>query len=440
VAEKRVLGANPFHLGWFLGNSFGVHGWNQQWGGTGGEDWTQPDLHIELAKALERACFDYLLLEDSLFVPDNYGGSMEFYLARALRAPKNDPLPLVPLLAQATTHLGLVPTISTSFYPPYLLARLIATLDLMSKGRVGCNFVTSTAERAAQNFGLDAHLEHDLRYEMADEFVDLVTQLWSSWDADAIVMDRKAGVFVDHTKVRAINFKGRFFSSRGPLNTARPPQGRPVLVQAGGSPQGQKFAAKHMDSVIAAVSTVGEMKMFRGDLRKRLVAEGRDPESCKLFFVISPTLGETNGEAQERFRRRQAQREAAPELTLAQMGSLTDIDFSTFDLDASIGELSTNGQQGTLKRFLAQGRTLREIAGNYRYGLEDIVVGTADHVAGVMAEVMEEVGGDGFMFSGPVTRRFVAEVTDGVVPALQRRGLVRTAYEHQHFRDNLLAF
>ena len=432
--------AKPFHLGWFLGNSFGVHGWNQQWGGSGGADWAQPDLHIELAKALERACFDYLLLEDSLFVPDNYGNSMEFYLARALRAPKNDPLPLVPLLTQATRHLGIVPTISTSFYPPYLLARLIATLDLMSKGRVGCNFVTSTAERAAQNFGLETHLEHDLRYEMADEFVDLVTKLWASWEPDAIVMDREAGVFADHTKVHAVNFKGRFFSSRGPLNTARPPQGRPVLVQAGGSPQGQQFAAKHMDSVIAAVSTVGEMKTFRTDLRQRLVAEGRDPDSCKVMFVISPTLGETNDEAQARFRRRQAGREAAPELTLAQMGSLTDIDFSTFDLDAPIGELSTNGQQGTLKRFLAQGQTLREIAANYRYGLEDAVVGTADHVAGVMAEVMEEVGGDGFMFSGLVTRRFVAEIADGVVPALQRRGLVRTAYEHEHFRDNLLAY
>ena len=432
--------AKPFHLGWFLGNSFGVHGWNQQWGGSGGADWAQPDLHIELAKALERACFDYLLLEDSLFVPDNYGNSMEFYLARALRAPKNDPLPLVPLLTQATRHLGIVPTISTSFYPPYLLARLIATLDLMSKGRVGCNFVTSTAERAAQNFGLDTHLEHDLRYEMADEFVVLVTKLWASWEPDAIVMDREAGVFADHTKVHAVNFKGRFFSSRGPLNTARPPQGRPVLVQAGGSPQGQQFAAKHMDSVIAAVSTVGEMKTFRTDLRKRLVAEGRDPDSCKVMFVISPTLGETNDEAQARFHRRQAGREAAPELTLAQMGSLTDIDFSTFDLDAPIGELSTNGQQGTLKRFLAQGQTLREIAANYRYGLEDAVVGTADHVAGVMAEVMEEVGGDGFMFSGLVTRRFVAEIADGVVPALQRRGLVRTAYEHEHFRDNLLAY
>ena len=121
------------------------------------------------------------------------------------------------------------------------------------------------------------------------------------------------------------------------------------------------------------------------------------------------------------------------------MGSLTDIDFSAFDLDAPLGELTTNGQQGTLKRFLAQGATLREIASNYRYGSR-ILVGTPEHVAGAMAEVMEEVGGDGFMFSGPVTRRYVAEITDGLVPALQRRGLVRTAYEHEHFRDNLLAF
>src|SRR5436190_12407226 len=189
------MAANPFHLGWFINNTYGVHGWNQPWGGD--QDWTQPDLHIEMAKALERACFDYFLMEDSLFVPDNYGGTMDFYLAHALRAPKNDPLPLVPLIAQATTYLGIVPTISTSFYPPFLLARLIATLDLMSKGRVGCNFVTSTAARAAQNFGLDEHVEHDTRYEMADEFVELVSKLWTSWDEDAVVADRERGMFVD---------------------------------------------------------------------------------------------------------------------------------------------------------------------------------------------------------------------------------------------------
>ncbi len=436
------MAARQFHLGWFLGNSFGVHGWNQPWAGVDARDWAQPDLHIDLAKALERACFDCLLLEDSLFVPDNYGGSMDFYLERALRAPKNDPLPLVPLIAQATRHLGIVPTISTSFYPPYLLARLIATLDLMSKGRVGCNFVTSTAERAAQNFGLDEHLEHDLRYEMADEFVDLVTRLWSSWDADAVVADRETGMFVDPAKVRAIDFKGRFFSSRGPLNTARPPQGRPVLVQAGGSPQGKAFAARHMDIVIAALGTVVEMKAFRDDMRKRLVAQGRDPDSCKVLFVVSPTLGETNDEAQARARRRQVQREAAPEVSLAMMGSLTDIDFSTFDLDAPLADLTTNGQQGTLKRFLAQGRTLREVAASYRFGFEDAVVGTVEHVADVMEEAMKQVGGDGFMFNGPLSRRYVSDVTDGLVPELQKRGLVRTAYAHAHahFRDNLFAF
>jgi alkanesulfonate monooxygenase SsuD/methylene tetrahydromethanopterin reductase-like flavin-dependent oxidoreductase (luciferase family) len=212
-----------------------------------------------------------------------------------------------------------------------------------------------------------------------------------------------------------------------------------VLVQAGGSPQGQDFASRHMDAVLCAVSTIEEMKVFRADLRKRVAAAGRDPDQCKVFFVIMPTVGESDAEARERVRRRQAHREAAPELTLAQMGSLTDIDFSAFDLDAPIGEFTTNGQQGTLKRFLKQGRTLREIAHNYRYAYEDLV-GTPDRVAAQMAELMQEVGGDGFVFTGNITRRYVAEVTDGIAPALQRLGLVRTAYEHQHLRDNLLAF
>lgn len=428
-----------FHLGWFLANSYGVHGWRQPWGGAAARNWAQPDLQIEMAQALERACLDFLLLEDSSFVPDSYGGSPAFYLRRALRAPKNDPLPLVPLMAMATTRLGLVPTISASFYPPYLLARLIATLDLMSNGRVGCNFVTSTAARAAQNFGYDEHIEHDLRYEMADEFVDVVSQLWSSWEADAILDDPEAEIFVDPEKVHAIDFKGRFFSSRGPLNTARPPQDRPILIQAGGSPQGRHFASKHMDAVIVAVSTIPEMKEFRSDMRSRLVAQGRSPDDCKVMFVCEPTLGETNSEAQERYERVQAQRKACPEVPLAMMASLTDIDFAQFDLDEPLEEMTTNGQQGTLRRFLAQGRTLREIAANYRYGFEDLV-GTPDHVAGVMAEVMAEVGGDGFMFSGSLTRRYIAEIADGLVPALQQRGVVRRAYAFEQFRDNLFEF
>ena len=429
----------PFHLGWFLGNSFGVHGWNQPWGGMPARDWATGDLHLEMARALERACFDFMLMEDSMFVPDVYGSSTDFYLRRALRAPKNDPLPLVPLIAQATKHLGIVPTISTTFYPPYLLARLVATLDLMSQGRVGCNFVTSTAARAAQNFGHDEHVDHDTRYEMAAEFVDVITQLWQSWDEDAIVDDPAGPMFTDPGKVRPINFEGRFFKSRGPLNTARPPQGTPVLVQAGGSPAGRHFAARHMDITIAAMGSVAEMKAFRADIRRRTEAQGRDPDSCKVMFVFAPMLGETDEEAAARDARRQAQRREQPEGVLAQMASLTDIDFAQIGLDESLPELTTNGQQGTFKRFISQGNTLREIAANYRFGFED-AVGTPDRVAGIMAEVMQDVGGDGFMFSLPVTRRAITEVTDGLVPVLRRRGLTRDRYSHAHFRDNLHEF
>jgi FMN-dependent oxidoreductase (nitrilotriacetate monooxygenase family) len=431
------LAAKQFHLGWFLGNSFGVHGWRQPWSGAAPRDWSDPTLHIDMAKALERASFDFLLLEDSSFVPDNYGGSMDFYLERALRAPKNDPLPLVPLLHQATSRLGIVPTISTSFYPPFLLARLVATLDLMSKGRVGVNFVTSTAARAAQNFGLDEHIEHDLRYRMADEFVDLCKRLWTSWDADAIAMDEARGMFVDPSKVHVVDFQGEFFKSRGPLNTARPAQGQPVLIQAGNSPQGQDFAAKHMDAVLAAMGTVAEAKAFRAGFRERMKALGRDPDACKVMFVATPILGETREEAREKRQRNLAARK--PEIILALMGSLVDIDFSRIDLDAPLAELTTNGQQGTFKRFLAQGRTLREIAANYRYGLEDIH-GTPDDVAAQMGEMMEEIGGDGFVISGDVNRRYIAEIVDGLAPALQRRGLTRTGYGYAQFRENLLAF
>ena len=362
---------------------------------------------------------------------------MDFYLERALRSPKNDPLPLVPLMTQATEHLGIVPTISSSFYPPYLLARLMATLDLMSDGRVGCNFVTSTAARAAQNFGFDEHIEHDTRYRMADEFVDLVKQLWDSWDADAVVMDEEAGVFVDPRKVHVIDHEGEFFRSRGPLNTARPPQGHPVMVQAGNSPQGQDFASKHMDVALAAMGSLAEMKAFRTGFRERLVAAGRSPDACKIMFIASPTLAETDDEAKAHYQARLDGKD--PVNVLAQMASLVDIDFSQFDLDAPLAEMTTNGQQGTFKRFLSQGSTLREVAMNYRYGYEDLV-GTPDTVAGQMAEVMEEVGGDGFMISGSINRRYVAEIADGLVPALQRRGLVRSQYSHRHLRDNLLEF
>jgi long-chain alkane monooxygenase len=433
--------AKQFHLAWFLGNAYGVHAWKGVWAGAGAQEWSKPDFQIDMARALDRAGFDYLLMEDSSFVPDDYGGSMEHYLRAAARVPKNDPLPLVPLLTQATKHLGVVSTISTSFYPPFLAARLLATLDHMSDGRVGANLVTSTSARAAQNFGLDEHIEHHLRYEMAIEFADAMKALWDSWEDGAVIADIEAGVFVDPAKVHVADFKGQFFATRGPLNTSPGPQHYPVLTQAGTSAQGRALAAKHADSVLASFDTVEGMKSFRKDLRERLVAEGRDPDSCKILFVVAPTLGESNHEARERVERRIAALRTHPERALAGMASLTGIDFSTMDLDAPFEELTTNGQQGTFERFLSRGRTLREIVTNYRYGYEDLV-GTPDAVAGQLGELMDEVGGDGVLFSpgGALHRRYIAEITDGLVPELQRRGLTRTEYGGQTLRDNLLDF
>jgi alkanesulfonate monooxygenase SsuD/methylene tetrahydromethanopterin reductase-like flavin-dependent oxidoreductase (luciferase family) len=172
-----------FHLGWFIGKGYSPHNWNQPWSGDIGSDWMEPDLYVDLARALERACFDCLILEDGSFIADAFQGSPEWYLRNAVSVPKSDPLPLVPLLGYVTKRLGIVATITTTFWPPYLAARLGATLDQLTHGRVGLNVVSAHQDRTAQNFGLDRHYEHDFRYEMADEWMQVVTKLWDSWAA-----------------------------------------------------------------------------------------------------------------------------------------------------------------------------------------------------------------------------------------------------------------
>lgn len=433
--------SEPFHLAWFLSNTYGVHDWVSPWGGNGAREWAKPDFHIELARALERAGFDYLLMEDSSFVPDDYGSSTEFYLKTAARVPKNDPVPLIPVLRQHTQHLGFVPTIATTFYPPYLTARLFSTLDHLTEGHVGINLVTATSTRAAQNFGLKEHIEHHLRYEMAEEYGDALKALWDTWERDAIVADPERGMFVDPEKVHDADFVGKFYSTRGPLNAPPGPQHYPVLTQAGDSPQGRNLAAKHADSVLTAFHTIEQMKDYREDLHQRLRGAGRDPSECKILFVVSPTLGDTREEAIAKRERQRAEIMANPEFGLAMIASLVEIDFSAIQLDTPIDELTTNGQQGILKRFAGSGGTLREMVANWTYGYEELV-GTPDDVAAQLDELMTEVGGDGVLFCPPtfMNRRYVTEIIDGLVPALRRRGLTRMEYTADTLRGNLQDF
>lgn len=436
------------HLGWFT--SFRPPGWASHWSGKDWQNWTDGQFHVDMARALERAGFDYLMLEDSAMVSDNYAGTSEVDLAHALYAPKHDPVALVPMLAAATTRLGIVATMSTSFYPPYLLARLVSTLDHMSHGRVGWNVVTSSEDRAAQNFGMATLPPHDERYDRADEYVDAVSALWDSWGPDAVIADRETHTYADHSKVRDVNYEGKFHRTRGPLNTLPMPQGRPVICQAGGSPRGREFAARHADTIICQAQGLAAMKAFRDDIRTRADAFGRNPDSIKIMYIASPVLADTEDEAAALAARQSGATEQRVESALGHLSALTGHDFSTFDRDAPPPALTTNGHRTTLTDFLAGPagvtvaedgslKSLAQMASEWSINSISLV-GTPDSVAEQMGEAIAEVGGDGFLLTGRLGRRYITEVTDGLVPALQRRGLVRTAYEHSQFRDNLLSY
>jgi FMN-dependent oxidoreductase (nitrilotriacetate monooxygenase family) len=349
------------------------------------------------------------------------------------------------MVAASTTHMGIVSTLSTMAYPPFMLARLCATLDNIAEGRFGWNIVTSGEDTAAQNFGMDKLPPRELRYEMAHEYMDVVNQLFASWDADAVVIDRKTDTYADYTKVRPIHFVGKYFKCRGPLNTVPCPQGRPTYVQAGGSPTGRAFAAKHADSIIAVANGIPGMKAYRDDVRAKAAAIGRNPDDIKVLFLVAPMLGETDEDARDKFTKLVTS-SAFIEHALAKYGSFTDIDFSKYELDKPLpGKLTTNGEQGSLDKFqqFGSGKTLRQLVADGGTGSSLELVGTPDSVAQTMGEVMEEVGGDGFLIKTPFrnnTRRYTTEITDGLVPALQRRGLARTAYTKSHLRDTLREF
>jgi FMN-dependent oxidoreductase (nitrilotriacetate monooxygenase family) len=436
--------ARPFHLGWFLQGS-SVQAWGEPWTGHIGRTWMAPELFIDMARSLERACFDYLLIEDSSYVGESFGGSTELYLKRGIAVPRQDPSVVASLMSQATSRIGIVPTFGTYAYPPYLLARLVATLDQVSGGRIGWNAVTGSSDFAAMNFGLPGMPEHDLRYDMADEYMEVCRRLWQSWEPDAIIADTSTGVLVDHTKVHAVNFEGQYFKTRGPLNSGPCPQGQPVIAQAGGSPRGRQFASRYADTIVAHTKGITAMKAYRDDVRARMVLHGRDPDTCKVLFLVAPIIGETEADAQDKKRERAARAAATVPERLAHLGKVTNIDFGRFNIDKPLpDDVTTNGHQQTLEEFRrkAAGRSIRETMADHNVTeLSVELAGTPDSMAARMAEVMEEVGGDGFLFSMPnVNRRTLAEVEDGLIPTLQARGLVRAAYSHARFRDNLLEF
>ena len=432
-----------FHLAWFTNPR--AHGWTangaDRWAGNDilPERWQTLAFLKDMARQLEGACFDFIMIEDHV-VLSNDKQNLE---------PRIDPMIVMPVLAEATQKLGIIGTFSSSFYPPFLLARQINSIDHISNGRAGWNVVTSSEDWAAKAFGRDKQPPHDERYAIADEMLDLVKQLWDAWEPDPWEMSAETGRYVDPTKFREFSFDGKYHKSLGPLNVTRSPQGRPAICQAGSSPAGRDFAAKHSDVILCSTfgqNSVQALKDFRDDIRVRMANHGRDPDEAKVMFLISPVLGDTEEAAQQRYDEIVGMTPAILAQRLGRLTLHTDMDWTRFDLDAPFPDIDptkvTQGFQGMIGSLKAssRGKTLRQtLAEQETTSLK--LIGTPEQVADRMQAAIEEIGGDGFLMHGrPLTRRYLAEILDGLVPILQRRGLVRDQYTTQHLRAHLREF
>src|SRR5262245_34662309 len=347
------MSADHFHLAWFLQGS-SIQAWRAPWTGNISEEWMMPGLFLDLVRAMERACFDYMLIEDSIYVGQNWQNSREIFLTNGMSVPRQEPSVVATMMAAVTTRLGIVPTLSTFAYHPYLAARILSTLDQVSSGRAGWNMVTGSSDLSAMNFGHDHLPPHDQRYEMAEEYVEIVKQLFGSWEPGAIVADRKSGILIDHTKVHTIDFEGKYYRSRGPLNSGPAPQGQPVIAQAGGSDQGRAFAAKYADTIVAHPKGIDAMKQYRDDVHTRMPGYGRGPDSSNVPFLAPPIVAETKEEARAKADQRAISAEKNIDARLAQFGWSTNLDLSDIDLDTPVAqlELTTNGHQSSLSQFL----------------------------------------------------------------------------------------
>ncbi len=400
--------------------------------------WDRPELYQHIAKVCERGLFDMVFFADLNYIADTFRGSLEPALRYATQAPEHDPIPLLSYLGAVTKHIGLAATFSVSHHHPFYAARMWATLDHLTSGRAGWNVVTSINRNQDANFG-HARPDADERYDRAHEFIEVCRKLWSSWDEDAVVMDRAEAVFADATKVRRIEHEGRFFKSRGPLNVVRSPQNGPAILQAGTTGKGRDFAAKYADAIFAIQPRAEDAKLYFDDIKGRISDVGRDPDDCKMLFGLQPIIGESEAHAREL----QDQHNALVPVDggMAILSAHLDFDLAKLPPDALMIDRTEPELQRLRTRYRTpDGRpmTVSEVAARHgqSVGLPQFV-GTAKSVADQMEAFADTVGGDGFMLSLIFTPGAIEQFVDLIVPELQRRGRFRKAYAGKTQRDLL---
>jgi N-acetyl-S-(2-succino)cysteine monooxygenase len=387
-----------------------------------------------IARIAERGKFDLFFISDGLAMDP---GDHPSFINRF------EPMTLLAALSMVTSRIGLGATVSTSFSEPYNVARSFASLDHISGGRAAWNVVTSTHDKSAQNFSKDRLNEHDLRYEIASEFVDVVRGLWDTWDDGAIIADKAKGTFLDRSKVQLLDHKGRFFSVKGPLNIERGPQGHPLIIQAGGSPPGQELSARSADLVFSVVNgDPASAKAAYDGLKQRVVKHGRLPESVAILPGVMPIIGETDEQAKEQLARLQSW--LTPTNALALVSQRLGHDISGYPLDGPVPDFPEKTERGQ-----AFSKTLLEMARRQNMTLRDlynitaaarghwVVYGKPKRIADIFEEWFTGGMADGFVVMPAYFPGAFDQFVDLVVPELQRRGLFRTEYSGSTLRDHL---
>ena len=390
---------------------------------------------IRLARIAEDAKFDSLFLADGPVLQ----GTGEFRTPGQL-----EPLTLLTALAAATERIGLIATVSTTYNSPYNLARRLASVDHVSGGRAGWNIVTSATTEEAANFGLDERPLHADRYERADEFLDVVTKLWDSWDDDAYLGDKESGRWANPSLIRQVEHRGKHFKVEGGLNVPRPPQGYPLLVQAGASDAGRAFAARYAEAIFTASQTLEHAQEFYGDLKKRATAAGRDPDQVIVLPGIVPIIGSTEAEAQALAKQLDDLR--VPEYGLGGLSKVLEVEPHELPLDEPLPQhvVDRPRREGFVSRSeliidfaVRDGLTVRQILSRLGGGRgHNVVVGTPEQITDTLLTWFTQGAADGFNVMGAALPSGLEAFIEHVLPGLRERGLFREEYEGVTLREH----
>lgn len=407
-------------------------------------DFLRVDYYQRIARALEHGKFHLCFFDDRLAMPDILGHSHIEAVRNGVRVVKMDPCTILTCMGMATKNLGLGSTYSTTYYEPFHVARVFATLDLMVGGRAAWNVVTSLNSSEAQNFGEAEHPEHDLRYDKADEFMEVVLGHWDSWEDDALVVDKESGLFAHAEKVHQLGHHGRWFRSKGPFTVPRSPQGRPVVIQAGQSGRGRDFAARWGELVFCVYPSVEVGRKQYKAFKDQLAAYGRDPDSVRVCPATYIIVGETQTIAEDK--RALIEKTARPIDALALLSEALNFDFASKPMDQPFTDeelKNISGLRGILDRVIL-------VSGNKNPSLGDFVkyskrgtIGEHPCFSGTPKQVVDQLEEwfnnccDGFVFAATELPGTYEDIARYVVPELQRRGLHHKEYKGPTLRDNL---